>query len=235
MLFVAQSVAGGVVLFTAAVVGVAKGGNPGDPAFVPQLTRQVMVPLLIASGVVSGIVIFVAARLWAWEVVFDRSANGIGLKPVKREQLFAWSLVGCAVAALFLAVIRWVVPFDQSTPLGPLAAAAAAGGINRVAWALFAVVYAPVVEELLFRGLLLRGFAASWGSAAGGAVVTGLFVMMHLAETIHYWPAIIAILFLSIGTLAARTMTGSLHAAVAVHLAYNVTVTLSVFAGRGLS
>ncbi|HEU4339556.1 MAG TPA: CPBP family intramembrane glutamic endopeptidase [Planctomycetota bacterium] len=46
------------------------------------------------------------------------------------------------------------------------------------AW-LIVCVLAPLAEESLFRGALLRGFRASWGVAAGVAVSSGLFAIFH--------------------------------------------------------
>ncbi|HJX26769.1 MAG TPA: CPBP family intramembrane glutamic endopeptidase, partial [Thermoanaerobaculia bacterium] len=110
-------------------------------------------------------------------------------------------------------------------------AAAAAGGLSRIAWAVLALAFAPIVEEFLFRGLLLYGFTSSWGASAAAVAVTVLFVLLHLPETINYWPAIVAVSMLAIGTLAARQRTGSLFPAAALHLTYNLVLVVAVFAG----
>lgn len=235
LLFVSQATAGAVLMVFSVLVAMAKGQDAGDPQFAAQLTRQIMVPLLISGAVVSVVVIFAAARLWAWDLVFDTSNNGIGLTRAARVQLLSWALFGVALAATYLSVGRWLVPFDPSTPLGPLASAAAGGGINRVAWAVFALAYAPAVEEFFFRGMLLRGFTASWGATFGGVTVTVLFVLMHLFETISYWPATVAVFSLAAGTLAARRATGSVYAAMALHFGYNFVIVLFVFAARGIA
>jgi membrane protease YdiL (CAAX protease family) len=102
--------------------------------------------------------------------------------------------------------------------------------MTRIAWAVLALVFAPLVEEFFFRGLLLRGFTSSWGRRIGGLIVTLLFIATHLFETFNYWPATLAILFLGIITLLARWSTGSLLPALAAHLAYNSIIVVAVFA-----
>jgi uncharacterized protein len=93
-----------------------------------------------------------------------------------------------------------------------------------------ALLYAPVIEELLFRGLLFKGFSASWGVKTAGVVVTVLFVVLHLFETINYWPATVAVTTMAIGTLLARIRTGSLIPSVAMHFAYNAAVVTGAYA-----
>jgi membrane protease YdiL (CAAX protease family) len=231
LLLGAQMVAGVVIMLFAAVIAIAKGQDAGDPAFSALLIRQITVPLLLSVCVVSSVVIFATARLWAWDAVLDRSRDGIGLTHATRMQVLSCSLIGIASGAAYLAVGQWLVPFDPSTPLGPLASAASAGGLYRIAWALFALAYAPLVEEFFFRGMLLRGLTASWGASLAGVGVTILFVLSHLSETIIYWPATVAILALSVATLAARRVTGSIYPAVALHGGYNFVLVLFVFAG----
>ncbi|HYR28529.1 MAG TPA: CPBP family intramembrane glutamic endopeptidase [Thermoanaerobaculia bacterium] len=229
LVFAGQAVAGIVLLVFAMAVAMAKGENAGAPAFAGSLTQKIMVPLLISGAAVTIVVIWAVARLWAWDVVLDKTQDGIGLRRAVRSHLLWSSLAGVALAAVYLTVGRSLVPFDPSTPVGPLVSAAAAGGINLIAWAVFALAYAPAVEELFFRGLLFRGFTTSWGPIAGGFTVTLLFVVMHLFETIHYWPATVAIITLSLATLAARQLTGSIYPAIAVHGAYNATIVVYAF------
>ena len=94
---------------------------------------------------------------------------------------------------------------------------------------MLAVLIAPPIEELLFRGLMLRGLMASWGVTAAGVVVTTLFFVLHLFEAVRYWPAMVAILTLSVATLGVRLRTGSVVAATAVHAAYNAALAVAVY------
>ncbi len=46
-----------------------------------------------------------------------------------------------------------------------------------------AVIGAPIVEELFFRGLLMSGLVSRWGAAIGVIVQAGLFGLVHLGPT----------------------------------------------------
>ena len=85
---------------------------------------------------------------------------------------------------------------------------------------LLVVVLAPVVEEMLFRGLLLRGFLARyprWPAIAASAL---LFGASHLNI---YQFAVGVLLGLPLGWLYERTR--SLIPCIALHAAYNACVT----------
>lgn len=230
MLAAAQLLAGVAVLTQAMLVWFARGKDPGSAAAMKLLTDQAMVPTLIAATTVSTIVAFLAARLWAWDLVIDRSPAGIGLTAARRKHVLLAALAGLVAAAVYLSVSTWLIPFDPSTKLGPLADAAARGGANRAAWAFMALVFAPLIEEFFFRGLLLSGFTASWGSIAGPIATAVLFVAMHLFEAWVYWPAIVTITVLAVGTYLARKLSGSLIPAMAMHLAYNAVIVVTVYA-----
>jgi uncharacterized protein len=235
LMLLGQSLAGLAVIVVATVIALMGGGDTNAPGFVERVIAEATAPLLITAGVVSTLIVFAVVRVWAWHLVTDKSSTGIGLIPARASTVVICALAGAVFSMIYCAVTLWVIPFDPKTPLGPLATAAAAGGVNRLAWAFLALVFAPLFEEFFFRGLLLRGFSSSWGPAAGAVIVTVLFVVLHLFESIGYWPAIASICLLSIGTLVARTVSGSLVPAVALHAAYNFVIVVAVFAGPGLS
>ncbi len=233
LLFGAQFFTGAVVIVVATIVALARGRNVNDPGFANQLTGEMMVPLLLAAAVVSSVVVFIVARVWAWHLVGDKSSVGLGMVAPRSRHILSWAAGGAVVAAAYVVVSSSIIPFDSATPLGPLAAAASQGGAARIAWAVLALAFAPVVEEFFFRGLLLAGFAHTWGTRVGGAVVTVLFVLMHLFETFRYWPATVAVTLLAVGTLAARRMSGSLAPAVTFHGGYNLVIVVMAFVARG--
>jgi uncharacterized protein len=83
------------------------------------------------------------------------------------------------------------------------------------------VVFAPVIEEFVFRGVLLRAFAAHLRFGWANAVQAALFSAMHL--DLRAAPSLF-VLALSAGWLAQRS--GGLLAPMALHAVFNLVVAI---------
>jgi membrane protease YdiL (CAAX protease family) len=88
---------------------------------------------------------------------------------------------------------------------------------------LFLVVGAPIVEELFFRGLLLRALLGRW-RPPGAVVVSALVFGLAHFETTQF--AGLAVFGIVLGTLAWRT--GRLTPGIGAHAAFNLAAVLSV-------
>jgi uncharacterized protein len=95
------------------------------------------------------------------------------------------------------------------------------GASVRVLTALLAVLTAPLVEEVVYRGVLYPGIAKRWGWVAGLIVTTVLFALVHVPQYWGSWAAIATILLLSFVLTLLRATTGSILPSVATHLVYN--------------
>lgn len=94
-------------------------------------------------------------------------------------------------------------------------------GSVRIAVAILAVFSAPLVEEIVYRGVLYTAIAGVAGWKVGVAVVTVLFAFVHAFQ---YWgspAAIAAILSLSLVLTVLRAATGQLLPCVATHFVFN--------------
>jgi len=90
------------------------------------------------------------------------------------------------------------------------------------------VIGAPLVEELLFRGLILRAFEKSFGPVVGIVVSTVIFTVLHVVggatwdETFVLWASIGMVgLVLAIGTVK----IGRLGPAIIAHVLFNGVAT----------
>jgi membrane protease YdiL (CAAX protease family) len=229
LVMLGQFIAGFAVILAGMIAGAIAGQNVADSKFIDGLMTKMQAPLLIAVILVSTIVVAVVTRIWAWNLAHDRSDEGLGVRGLPGGVLAVHVAIGFVIALVYLGLSR-LIPMDPTKPVGPLTEIAASGGLSRVALLIAAVFYAPVVEEFLFRGLLFKGFSTSWGVVKGGVVVTVLFVLLHLAETWHYWPGTVAITTMAVATLFARMRTRSLAAPIALHFAYNATIIAAVYA-----
>jgi membrane protease YdiL (CAAX protease family) len=225
MLF-GQLAVGTGLFFFGMVTEIAAGADPNDPRFADVLMQRMLVPTLIGAVTISILVIVAVLRVWAWHLVHDPSPEGLGLFAPPPRQLLLWAALGVAISVAYLTATT-VIPTEFKG--GPLAKMAMSGGSGRTVWMLAALLFSPFFEEILFRGLMLRGLIASWGVVAAGTIVTILFFAIHLFETSGYWPAMAAIFTMSLVTLFARLRTGSVLAAIAVHGAYNLTIGVAVY------
>lgn len=91
-------------------------------------------------------------------------------------------------------------------------------------------VFAPLAEELFFRGFAFRGLARSWGVPAGIFVSGLLFGAAHLLGNPLLYPSLVP--FTMIGAIFAFSYlrSGNLLTTVGVHFAYNLIGVITIAA-----
>lgn len=93
-----------------------------------------------------------------------------------------------------------------------------------LAWFIvFGVVFAPIFEELLFRGFLYPLLARSLGPWPGIVFTALLFGLLHGAQNHWAWQPIMLIGAAGVAFGYARYKTGSTTAGFLMHAAYNAT------------
>jgi membrane protease YdiL (CAAX protease family) len=98
----------------------------------------------------------------------------------------------------------------------------------RIMFAALAVVTAPLVEEIIYRGVVYSTVEGLKGKGAAVIFVTLLFALVHAPQ---YWgslAALTAILSLSFVLTLLRAWTGKLLPCVATHLVYNAIQALAL-------
>jgi len=136
-------------------------------------------------------------------------------------------LAGAGYLGVFLAVPRPVA----DAPMGPLASMAATPGFPQVIWLIGALLFAPVAEELLFRGVLYGGYRKSMGPAPAAALTTFIFWLLHINETIYFPPAMVSVAALALLALWFRLRAAAIGPAIALHLGYNGVVAAAALLG----
>jgi membrane protease YdiL (CAAX protease family) len=168
--------------------------------------------LLLFWLIVDGMLPGPQARDW------PRRAARLRLRPLPRG---AWAPVAAAAAlswvfATALTVV-WggMVSLEEGSlnPFGPLMATPG----SRLAVTLYVVAVAPLVEELVFRGVVQRAWERRLGAAAGLVLTAALFAGMHGLP--RAFPLLFA-LGLTFGWVV--RLTRSLWPAVALHAANNL-------------
>jgi len=227
--FVAQFMLGMFAVIAGIVYMVANGGNPSDSKQIANVVAQLTAPLIVAGVLAMAGVTYAMMKAWSPSWLRDRSADGFGEPRLGGRQFAIATLSGLALSAVYLTITR-LIPVPHGAA-GPLAQMAARGGATRATWAFVAVALAPITEEVLFRGLMFKGFRESWGTIPAAIIVTFFFWGSHLTEVVHYWPAALAVLMLAVLTMIIRVKSRSVLSAVVVHTSYNGLIVAALYAG----
>ncbi|MBN1670717.1 MAG: CPBP family intramembrane metalloprotease [Kiritimatiellae bacterium] len=93
----------------------------------------------------------------------------------------------------------------------------------RISFYAFAIGLAPIVEELLFRGILLRLCVSTFGVAAGVAVSAAAFAALHA-----HLPSVAPLFVIACGFSFAYMYSGSIAVPIVMHAVHNA-VQLTLF------
>jgi len=213
------------------------------------LLLSIVVPIVIVSAVLiaglprTGAVVLLLSLMTPWigfglyPILATRSkGNGpvLDLGWTIRPVDLLWGLAGGAAAFVLGGVAAGITehftgPFDSAA--GEAISNADVGQWVRVAFAVCAVVGAPVFEELCFRGLVFAS-VAKWAAGAGlrRPVPWATVLAALLFALIHLEPVRIPVL-LTIGLVLAvlRARTGRVGASMVAHALNNSVAILSIF------
>jgi uncharacterized protein len=100
------------------------------------------------------------------------------------------------------------------------------------AWAVgvLAVLCAPLMEELFFRGFLYPVLARSTGMPIAVLLTAVAFALLHGAQLGFSWGPVLVIFLVGIVLTMVRARKNSVAASVLIHMAYNGTITVAMFA-----
>ena len=152
-----------------------------------------------------------------------------GQRPFWKNINFAWpekyspltvTLLSVLVATvLFLAAIGLTKLYgEHKTDLDILIESSV---YTRMATAFVAVFTAPLVEELIYRGLIYKALERAAGVAIAIVVVSLLFAGVHVFQYRNNIAVILVITLLSITLTVTRAVTGSVLPSFLMHLVFN--------------
>lgn len=162
---------------------------------------------------------------FGWRFEWVDLAYGLGVGGV---MLFLAAGIGAAVSAL----VGLDPGADESSNTQIISDAA--DGPAFVIILIAAVVMAPIVEELFFRGLCLRAIEKRFGTVVGVIASTFLFTLPHFTNPSLAGTAVLFSVIATVGLVLAilTVKTGRLGAAVIAHAVFNaVGVAATLAAG----
>ena len=205
-----------------ALVGLAvlAAGGPSSS----EILRELAGPAALTGMLCAGAFLWLALRALGGGRLRDTSECGIAWARGGDAGLWVGVGAGAAVAAVtFEFALVWFPP-EPGMPLGPMAELTSTPGPGRVYLLVIALALAPLLEELLFRGVLLAGLSSSWGRGPAAAVTTLAFVALHASELVYYWAAAFGVVALALLALWLRIRFQALGPAVAAHFTYNAVL-----------
>jgi membrane protease YdiL (CAAX protease family) len=176
-----------------------------------------MVPIMVGCG----LVVWWLTVVTAADVIRNGEPTGVGWTGFSLSGVLTGMFLGAAVCVAFIVASATLFADFQPTTQGQLAEMGSGGGIRKILWGVVAVCCAPLVEEYLFRGIMLAGLSRSFGVPAAAVICTVVFVALHVPELIHYWPGFFGVGGMAVVAMWMRIRTKSLGPAIGVHLGYN--------------
>jgi membrane protease YdiL (CAAX protease family) len=161
----------------------------------------------------------------------------VGMPLLAATQLAALTLAGIAIFQATVdpdvTELAWSIPVKEFAVLAESAGAPDAPFWGVILAGICFSLFNPVLEELIFRGVLYDAVSAEWGVALAIGVTSGLFGLVHL----HGYPpgpigaALAGFFGLGLGLL--RWWTGGLGLAIACHIVADALIFCGVFAASG--
>jgi uncharacterized protein len=216
--FVTQMLVGVVLIIAVALSG---GTALSDPVALMSLAR---------NGLLNGVVVLISALL-SLPIIYLVTVK-TGRRPFSelvrwRPPLHipAWTGVLIALAA---GILLDALTLALQKPLvAPTVSDLFRGNLSgTLALALAVVVAAPLMEEILFRGLLYTSLAARLGAPAGIAITALSFGAIHVCTYGTDWYSVLQTLIMGLMLTVLRAWTGSLWPCTVAHVANNLYSTV---------
>jgi membrane protease YdiL (CAAX protease family) len=136
--------------------------------------------------------------------------------------------IGIATQRVLIPALYWVLHISAEEVNQPARRLTdrAGSSVEVVVLVLMVVVGAPIIEELFFRGLLMRSIQARWNDGLALVVSSVFFAFVHF-QPVQF--AGLVLFGLILGTCAQRT--GRLGMGILAHAAFNGTAVLMLLNG----
>jgi uncharacterized protein len=162
-------------------------------------------------------------------VVIVKRGHG---QPFWRSIRFNWPrtwpayLLGGVVLAIGLEALAHFLPMPKELPIDRFFQT------TLQAWALslFGVTMAPLLEELFFRGLLYPVLVRRLGIGMAVIFTAAGFGLIHAPQLGRAWAPVLVVFLVGLTLTITRALTKSVAASLLIHVAYNGTISVLLFA-----
>jgi len=199
-----------------------RGLDPGSPDYVKNFvsfaaTDPTAILLQILALLPTHLLTF--ALVWALVTRLGKRPFLASLGWGWSGRLRFWGSVGLGVALFGVGtLIAKLLGADQPTPLDQMINSSPGA---RYLIAALAVLTAPFVEELIYRGMLYAALQRLVGVKGAVLLVLALFTLIHVPQYLPNWGVIAAVGMLSVSLTIIRAYTGRLLPCIVIHLVFN--------------
>jgi membrane protease YdiL (CAAX protease family) len=170
-------------------------------------------------------ILFLALR-----IIFSRHGKGL-LESLGWSKMGPFTALSLVMTGLILSISTVVLGYllmtpDTETQFEKMLADPA----SRVIVGLFSITMGPIVEELLFRGLLQPVLVNVSGVFPGILLTSVLFGALHMPQYNYIWQLGVALVIVGFVLGTVRHLSGSTKASTIVHIAFNTLPFLALLA-----
>lgn len=152
---------------------------------------------------------------------------------VVRLRDWRWLLIGVGLSIVTWGATALLDAISDSTPQQEVVRAIERSStLGQVLGALAVVTLAPLAEELLFRGLLLRGLLRRMGAVTAAMISGAVFAVSHLVDP-NAAPFLAPLMLVGVVSAIRAIRTGELSQSVLLHAGFNLTAAISLIVGAG--
>lgn len=134
-------------------------------------------------------------------------------------------LLGGVTLAIFLLPLGNLLPMPKEVPIDEFFRTARDAYIL----SLFGILFAPLFEELLFRGFLYPVVARRFGLYPSIVLTSLAFASIHASQLKYSWGPVLIIFLVGIALTTVRALKKSVAATVLMHMAYNGTIFIATY------
>jgi uncharacterized protein len=142
--------------------------------------------------------------------------------------IWSYILGGIMLQAVFLVLERFL-PLPKEVPFDAVLRQPS----SIVLVSVFSVTLGPLMEELFFRGFFYPAMRRHTGVAAAVVLTALPFALMHSAQYGNSWASVLLIFIVGVVLALVREEKNSLAASFLVHVGYNGTIIMLLFAATG--
>jgi hypothetical protein len=198
--------------------------------------QRIFYPKLSMMDVAKFPLVTVVAQLFAYLVVLIFM---ISVVEGQRRQAFweaiQWNwprragifLVGGVALSIGLQAVAHFLPMPKELPIDRFFQTASEAWVLSI----FGVTMAPLMEELFFRGFLYPVLARRLGLPIAVLLTSIGFGAIHAPQLGQAWGPVLVVFLVGVALTLTRAKTKSVASSMLVHIAYNGTLSLLLFAG----